>query len=290
MWLALKPEAESNQVRYWSWDGKAEAVADHPVRSLEKKDVVKRAVGLEADKQQIPADRVFALSITAERGQFLGVIVVAEPDWLATAPLPDKTEVTLLQQVEATGGKILTQAIQREMATDDLGRLIRQLELANDLLEHAHARYTSITKFARVGIFEANRDGVTQYINEAGKDMEEMTDDERPDDWRNHLHPDHREEIERSWDDFVRQSQAGTGPEYYEIDEVFQTKDGVDRVFAVRAQARRRNGQLDSFVGALTDVTAIREQDQVLKIRLGEINHDIRNGLSGLETPSTAYV
>jgi PAS domain S-box-containing protein len=189
----------------------------------------------------------------------------------------------LLDQVGATAGKILTQAVERETANDRLFRLVRQLEEAKEDLERINERYTNVANFAQVGIFEAYPDGVTYYMNEAGEAMEEIGDDESPNDWRKHLHPDHREEIEKQWDEFNSRCRAEIGPDYYELDEVFLARDGTDRVFAVRAQALRRDGRLEGFVGVLTDVTKIREKEQELTIRLGEINHDIRNGLTGLE-------
>ena len=164
--------------------------------------------------------------------------------------------------------------------TEDKAR-IKQTERERD---QEKDRLQRIVDFADVGIFEADKDGITTWINPKGRELEELDDTEDVDHWREHLHETNRQYVEREWSKFLHRCQThdGSDPDadIYQIDEVFKNRDGSPRILDVLVQATRsENRALTGFVGVFKDITDLKTTRYELQRSVESVSHNTKNAV-----------
>src|SRR5262249_28221313 len=148
-----------------------------------------------------------------------------------------------------------------------------------------------IAEFAKVGIFDADADGRTLWINQEGRELEELGPDEGLDDWRNHLDDSCREQYLLDWEAFVRQcAEAPVGvprspqEDEWHAEELYRTRDGGQRVLDVLVRATRgKAAALTGFVGVFKDITELKTTRQELDVSLESVSHNTKNAVRALE-------
>jgi PAS domain S-box-containing protein len=207
----------------------------------------------------------------------VGVIVVHAPGWLFTeragAGATETPNELPLDKVMRTVGQMLAEAYWRDIAEE---------------------RNRRITEIAPVGIFYADAEGETVHINAECMKIQGMKSRAEMKDWPKKLTDECSERVDAKWKEYVanciaKEDGLADPDPVHSDDEHYPHGLGV-RTVHVRASTVRVQGEVAGFVGVLTDVTAYEEKLAALedekdntKIRLHEINHDIKNSLYSLK-------
>jgi len=118
--------------------------------------------------------------------------------------------------------------------------------------------FRALTGAAPVGIFHTDANGACLYVNDRWCEMAGLTPEQAMGDgWACGLHPDDRDQVFAEW---ARCAREGTG---FKAEYRFRNADG--RVTWVYGQARLLPGKADGWVGAITDITARKQAEELAR-------------------------
>jgi PAS domain S-box-containing protein len=178
-------------------------------------------------------------------------------------------EVSLaVSQVRAPDGRLL--------GTSVLLRDITVRRGTESALRQSEARFRTLTSMSPVGIFLANPHGDCIMVNERWRDYAGLTVEQaRGRGWLSALHPDDRERTQREWYESAQRGGEFTS-EYR-----FRRPDGT--VTWLRAIARplpADDGGVGGYVGTVTDITSLKEAEELKDQFLSLISHELRTPLA----------
>lgn len=164
----------------------------------------------------------------------------------------------------------------------------KRIERTEQQLDQEKDRLTRIVQFANVGIFEADRSGRTTWINRKGLELDALGEQDDPDNWKDNLHDANRGAVLRDWDQFTQECASRTGrdlpSDHCQMEQIFKTRDGGQRVLDMRAQATRSDeGELTGFVGVFKDITDLKKTEHNLQQSLESVSHNTKNAVCALE-------
>ena len=159
------------------------------------------------------------------------------------------------------------------------------LEPCVKLLEVAYARFLDIQRrlfgvrrfYDRlpIGVFEADANGRTFYVNKIGRRIEGLTPDEvASGEWYKNLKSeDHREEVLMRWRDHVASKETKT----YQADQTFLI-DGVEtHVEVIADPLLGASGTIEGYIGTIHDMTDYRAEYLEKDTSLKRIRHDLKH-------------
>ncbi|HEV2845013.1 MAG TPA: PAS domain S-box protein [Thermoanaerobaculia bacterium] len=171
------------------------------------------------------------------------------------------------------------------VAASKVARDVTERRRAEEALRASERRFRTLTAHAPVGIFLTDRDGNCLFVNECWCEMAGLSPKEaRGQGWVRALHPDDRERVFQEW---YAAAEAGVpfASEYR-----FRTPQG--KVTWLQGQAVRlldEGGQIQEYIGTLTDITArkaaveaLKEADRRKDEFLALLAHELRNPLAPL--------
>ena len=182
-------------------------------------------------------------------------------------------------------GSPVTVAITVSPILDDEGRICGASNISNDisetvairerLEENARLFRTMANTIAQLA-WIADRDGNVIWFNDRWYDYTGTSPEQmRNQGWRTFYHPDHAPRVVEGF------RQCLASGESWEDTFPLRGKDGAYRWFLSRAHAvRADDGRILRWFGTNTDVTQQREQEQRIRMLMGEVNHRAKNMLA----------
>ncbi|HEY9863903.1 MAG TPA: ATP-binding protein [Candidatus Obscuribacterales bacterium] len=157
---------------------------------------------------------------------------------------------------------------------DELGELTRsfnnmikqlqtnltQMQELNQSLQISEQRYASLAKAAPVGIFRTDIKGNCIYGNDQSFEMIGLSPEEATGmGWTKTIHPEDRDPILSSWLAFVQKGVT------FQCEYRFIRPNGSSIWVYGKALAERNNqGEINGYVGTITDITTRKEAEQIL--------------------------
>ncbi|MUG99886.1 PAS domain-containing protein [Scytonema sp. UIC 10036] len=181
----------------------------------------------------------------------LSAIEVYKPrDW-------QSEEVNLLQQISTQASIAIAQAKAYERAQAEL---VERQRIENALRQSEH-RYASLAEAAPVGIFRTDMEGHCLYVNERWCQIAGLTPaDAMGMGWVKALHPDDREPIVAEWNRSVKELTP------FRLEYRFQRPDGkMTWVFGQAVAERGANGEIEGYIGTITDISERKEAMEALR-------------------------
>jgi two-component system sporulation sensor kinase C len=218
-----------------------------------------------------------------------------DPDHLASAHHRDALQGTSARYNYERSGRMFDSYVRPLIDAD--GHISGVIGLALDITDQRSIdrelraqinRFETLARSAPVGIFLLDRNGVMTYCNQRWTQITGQTlEQSKNGGYLAVVHPDDRERIAQSLQAAVRESKMVR-------DECrIITTDGTIRyVIGDAVPEFDANGQLQNFVGTLTDVTdlthaqtALRQSEQHLALATlaGHMAHEINNPLAGIK-------
>ncbi|MBE0651509.1 MAG: PAS domain S-box protein [Bacteroidales bacterium] len=159
-------------------------------------------------------------------------------------------------------------------------------------LEESELHYRSLTDNAPVGIFRTRPDGYTTFVNPAWCQISGMKPEQAlGDGWLAAIHPEDLEAVANGWKDTTENKKV-SDREYR-----FLKPDGkVVYVLEHTVPAINSDGEINGFVGTITDITERKEKNIALKAALEKaqesdrlktaflmnMSHEIRTPMNGI--------
>jgi PAS domain S-box-containing protein len=168
-------------------------------------------------------------------------------------------DITLLDEM----GVQLAIAIQQATAYQQAQTELEERRKTEARLRESEQRYASLASAAPVGIFRTDAQGYNIYINQRGLEIIGISEvAAKGNGWQQALHPDDREEVIRE----SAQSRHENRP--FQLEYRFLNPEG--RVTWVHGQAIPEfnyDGELIGYIGTITDITARRQAELLLKMQ-----------------------
>jgi len=169
---------------------------------------------------------------------------------------------------------------------------VTQRVMAEAALRQSEEVFRMLSATVPVGIFRTDENGTPVYVNERLTEITGISAEQScSNHWIDSVHSEDRERVQLQWQDAVRQ-----GKDFADEHRIVKS-DGEIVWVAVRARwARGLDGNLLSLVGAVEDVTAVREAHETLRRAkeaaeaasrakgefLANMSHEIRTPLNGI--------
>lgn len=138
---------------------------------------------------------------------------------------------------------------------------ITQRKMFEKALLESQKQFETLAQMSPVGIFRTRPDGFTTYVNPKWSELSGLSFEEAiGNGWLNALHPDDRELINTKWkDDTADRKNSLT--EYR-----FLKPDGTINWVLGHAVPEIINGELNGFIGTITNITEIKNTQEKLEI------------------------
>ncbi|QLL29866.1 response regulator [Thermosynechococcus sichuanensis E542] len=130
----------------------------------------------------------------------------------------------------------------------------------HQLLEASEVRFRSVSEMAPVGIFTADINGRSTFLNQTLlKLLEVKTPAEAEEQWIERIHPEDRDRLLAAWERCQKEHQP--------LNERFRLSypDGKVRWINARAIPITENGKVMNFVGTWEDISQMMEQQELLE-------------------------
>lgn len=169
---------------------------------------------------------------------------------------------------------------------------IEELELANCNAEFASLRMQCLAEQAPVGIFETDKLGNCTYVNARWSEISGLTFEQAQNQgWGLAIHPEDRERVGSEW-----QLSANAVLPFHSQYRFMRPDGHITWVQGKAAPIRMKSGQVSGYVGALVDITQLKEIEHSLKMAqkaaeetssaksdfLANISHEIRTPMNGI--------
>ncbi len=154
---------------------------------------------------------------------------------------------------------------------------------AVEALHKSEDHFRILTKVAPVGIYRTTPDYKCVYVNEQWYKMTGLTKEEAlGDGWVKGLHPDDRDRIFEEWSNSVRNNKL------FQSEYRLRNREGkVIWVYGQAASMEGPTGEIEGFVGTVTDITKrkkaekeLEKLDELKSKFINTISHEMRTPLS----------
>jgi PAS domain S-box-containing protein len=133
-------------------------------------------------------------------------------------------------------------------------------------------RFRVLAAHAPVGIFQCNTEGRCSYVNTRWIDMTGINPRQaKRDGWFTALNPDDQSEITASW-----KQAAAAGKQWNAELRFGPTGANAIRVSCSTAPIRNEAGDIDSYIGIITDITTLKESEEKLSHQSEELRRSNR--------------
>lgn len=166
-----------------------------------------------------------------------------------------------------------------------LGRLmadrLKRERMKQQLLE-SEERYQNLARIAPVGIFRADENGATTYVNPMWCRISGLSESSAMGDgWLAAVHPEDRESVRLGWQETVRLQRPGFA------DYRFLSPDGtVSWIMGQVSPETNVENRIVGFVGTVTDISEHKRAEETIRaslsekdILLKEVHHRVKNNL-----------
>jgi PAS domain S-box-containing protein len=133
-------------------------------------------------------------------------------------------------------------------------------------------RFRVLAAHAPVGIFQCNTEGRCSYVNTRWTDMTGINPRQaKRDGWFAAIHPDDQNQITTAW------KQSATAGKQWNGELRFSpTGANPIRVSCSTAPIRAETGEIDGYIGIITDITALKESEETLSHQSEELRRSNR--------------
>jgi len=134
----------------------------------------------------------------------------------------------------------------------------RYLEWANAELQESEQRYQTLARISPVGIFCADPDGATTYVNPKWCAITGLSTDQALGyGWLDAVHPDDKEKLDKGWQESTRLHKSSFS------DYRFVHPDGtIAWVMGQAVPEMNSENQIIGYVGTITDITARKQAEE----------------------------
>ena len=166
-----------------------------------------------------------------------------------------------------------------------LGRLLAdhlKRERTKQKLLESEERYQNLAKIAPVGIFRADENGATTYVNPMWCRISGLTEEKAMGDgWLAAVHPDEKENLGKGWQETIHLKKPSFA------DYRFLRPDGtVAWVMGQATPEMNSENQIVGYVGTITDISERKLAEETIRasllekeILLKEVHHRVKNNL-----------
>ncbi len=166
-----------------------------------------------------------------------------------------------------------------------LGRLLAdhlKRERTKQKLRESEERYQKLAKIAPVGIFRADENGATTYVNPMWCQISGLPKEKAMGDgWLAAVHPESRESLKKGWQETIRQKKPSFA------DYRFLRPDGtIAWVMGQATPEMNAANQIVGYVGTITDISERKMAEETIRasllekeILLKEVHHRVKNNL-----------
>jgi len=159
-------------------------------------------------------------------------------------------------------------------------RDITERKRAEQALLNGEQRYQTLAESSPVGIFRADADGHTTYVNPAWSQISGMgAQDALANGWLQQVHPDDRDRIKAGWQEAVDKG-ARSETEYRFV----RPNGSVAWVMGRAVPETDSEGRVVGWVGTIVDITEHRQMEEALRRRNEELDILNRLGLALAQT------
>ena len=176
-------------------------------------------------------------------------------------------------------GALLSAVTSRRML-DDLSRAHARAGAGEVALRESEARFRTLAESMPALLFVTDAAGANIYTNPRFQEYVGVgPDDLLGDGWRAVLHPDDQDRAAELWGRAVASGSA------YEVEYRFRRHDGVWCWFLCRAIPQRNDaGLVVRWIGTCTDIQAVREAEERLRLLMREVDHRAKNALTVVQS------
>ncbi|MFZ1707030.1 MAG: PAS domain S-box protein, partial [Anaerolineae bacterium] len=191
-----------------------------------------------------------------------GGLWIALSDRILATLARDVAALTIMQTYKGWAFVVISAALIYSLLRRDLALRNR----AENTLRASERAYQTLANISPVGIFRADPDGATTYVNPMWSEITGLLQDKAlGDGWLAAVHPDDQEKLRRDW----QESTAQQKPSF--SDYRFVRSDGT--MAWVMGQATPEiaaDGQITGYVGTITDITERKQHEEAVHRRAEE--------------------
>ncbi len=166
-----------------------------------------------------------------------------------------------------------------------LGRLLAdhlKRERTKLKLQESEERYQNLAKIAPVGIFRADENGATTYVNPMWCRISGLAEEKAMGDgWLAAVNPEDRESLRLGWQETIRQKKPSFA------DYRFLRPDGtIAWVMGQATPEMNSENKIVGYVGTITDISERKRAEEMIRasllekeILLKEVHHRVKNNL-----------
>jgi diguanylate cyclase (GGDEF)-like protein/PAS domain S-box-containing protein len=175
-------------------------------------------------------------------------------------------------------GELYAEKITISTLRDENDKVIHYVGLFSDITERKRIdriladkerHLSTLISTTPVGVFETDQDGKCTYVNERWSEITGLLlETAKADGWLMALHPEDKEKVSAEWLASVSESRP------FHLEYRFQHPDG--KIFCVIGQSRESRtatGDLQGYIGTITDITARKQAEESLQMMRFCVDH-----------------
>lgn len=154
---------------------------------------------------------------------------------------------------------------------------VTELRRAEEAARRSEERFRSLTEHAPVGIYVTDAEGNVLLVNQNWLDFTGLENEENAlgGGWAQTLHPDDRERVMREWSEFAARGGTHQGEYRY-----MRPNGTVVWVSGAGTALLDGEGAVTGYIGTITDITALKQAEELKDQFLGLVSHELRTPLA----------